>query len=88
MERPIHVESVQIQRATIEVQVMRISDRQMTLSVFRQLPFAPVIDYNDDGPCLTGPIWGRVNYCPDSECKKRLTHIHFVWQLEDQLFRD
>src|ERR1043166_3565481 len=71
-----------IKTCSIEVKVMRISARQVTMSVFRQLPCETVID--PDSGLLAGEVWGRVNYywgdCTDN-------HLHVVWLREGQLLR-
>src|SRR5262249_54867539 len=67
--------------ATVDVQVLRIGAKQMTLAVFRQL-------LRDDD--IDGPKWGTVNYhhrlfpfpCkgyPDDE------HAHLVWHKGNDL---
>jgi hypothetical protein len=62
--------------ATVDVHVLRIGAKQMTLAVFRQL-------HRDDA--LDGPMWGTVNYCHrlfDWPCdpKHPEGHQHIVWQ--------
>ncbi len=66
-ERILTTEDVAITTLSIEVKVMKIGKRQVTLAVFRQLPEEPLIDH------LTGKLkgipWGRVNYhieCSDA----------------------
>lgn len=82
---------VSLHTATIEVKVMKIGNRQVTLSVFRQLPERSVINH------LTGDIngipWGRVNY--HVGCENNVpyapyiprNHLHIVWQLGNELYR-
>src|SRR6266496_1508798 len=70
MDEPTRIlttEDVAITTLSIEVKVMKIGKRQVTLSVFRQLPEERIIDH------LTGKLrgipWGRVNYhveCSDA----------------------
>lgn len=48
-----------ITTATVEIQVMRIGSKQMTLAVFRQLPYKDI--FNTDGNLRARP-WGWVNY--------------------------
>lgn len=74
-----------IRTATIQVKVIRIDNRQMTLSVFRQLEQLNIID-GDTGELLGHP-WGIVRYCPDTMCKEIGSHIHVVWQVDNLLFR-
>jgi hypothetical protein len=76
-------DDVAIKTLTVEVKVMKIGNRQVTLAVFRQLPEKPILDV------LTGELvgipWGRVNYCPD--CKDMVPHFHIVWQKDNELYR-
>lgn len=67
--------------ATVDVQVLRIGAKQMTLAVFRQL-------HRDDA--FDGPMWGTVNYCHrlfDWPCdpKNPDWHQHIVWQDGNEL---
>lgn len=78
----ITVHKAEIQTATVEVKTLVISGKQMTLSVFRQLPKESII--SPDGE-LAGQVWGRVNY-HWGDCSAGL-HLHVVWQRGEQLFR-
>ena len=63
--------------ATVDVQVLRIGAKQMTLAVFKQL-------LRDDD--ITGSMWGTVNYHHGSfNCDHRGEHRHVVWQKDDVL---
>lgn len=77
-------EAAVISTATVEVKTLTLSGKQMTLAVFRQLPFGSLID--PDG-YLAGRPWGHVNYHPDG-CKKLSWHRHVVWQRDGALYRD
>lgn len=57
-----HVTDIRISTATVDIQVMRIGTKQMTLAVFRQLPFSEI--FCRDGNLLAPP-WGWVNYDRD-----------------------
>jgi hypothetical protein len=76
-----------IQTATVDVKVIRIGQRQMTLSVFRQLKKEALIDWDVDERVyqLRGQPWGLVNYCPG--CCKQYEHLHVVWQKDNELRR-
>lgn len=64
------------------MKAIRISNRQMTLSVFKQLP-----RLSAQGPTgLKGKIWGWVNYDPDYGVYNP-TKIHYIWQYQNKLFR-
>lgn len=58
-ETVLHVSDVAITTATVEIQVIRIGAKQMTLAVFRQLPHKDIFD--DWGSLLADP-WGWINY--------------------------
>lgn len=54
-----HITDVRITTATVDIQVMRIGTKQMTLAVFRQLPYRDIFAESGD---LMGFPWGWVNY--------------------------
>jgi hypothetical protein len=78
------VDTASIESATVTINTLTISGKQVTLNVFRQLQDAVLI--NHDGS-LAGPPWGMVNY-HQKKCDKLEKHAHVVWQLDDQLRRD
>jgi hypothetical protein len=95
--KPLTTADVTVQTATVEVQVIKISNRQMTLSVFRQLPTWHVItiggDPNDAAvavPDLPGgdvaEVWGTVNYFWQG-CGGHGKHLHVVWAHYGRLYR-
>jgi hypothetical protein len=73
-----------IQTAPVDVAVVRIGKRQMTLSAFRQLYEEPIFDH--DRGQLRGLPWGLVNY-HDKWCWSSAggAHLHVVWQLGREL---
>lgn len=77
------VHNVSIQTATITIQTMVIGKRQVTLSVFRQLPEADYLD-NETGEA-NGTAWGTVNYYWGDQDRD---DIHVVWQDGERLCRD
>lgn len=89
-------ETVEVSTLSIQVKIMTIGKRQVTLAVFRQLPQSNYLqlrdnDYMDDQrmpPYLLqeGHEWGIVNYCP-SDCITG-EHIHLIWSDSMRLFRD
>lgn len=83
-DKKLTTDNVTVSTATIEVKVMKIGNRQVTLAVFRQLPEEPII-YPDTGE-LCGIPWGRVNYHVDCEAIK-FSHLHVVWQKGSELRR-
>jgi hypothetical protein len=83
MSESITVQQADIHTAAVEVAIMRISGKQVTLSVFRQLKEEPVVD--TDGH-FVGLPWGTVNYHPPKECSGS-SHVHVVWQKGSELRR-
>ncbi len=86
----IMVSDASIKTVTIEVKVMKIGNRQVTLAVFRQLPVEPVINLLTWE--LRGIPWGRVNYHVGCEWLERpnnpmyeVPHVHVVWQKDNEL---
>jgi hypothetical protein len=77
--------------ATVNVQVIRIGKKQMTLSVFRQLPRRHVIwhDGEEMALALRGEPWGLVNYFWDGcgYSKADGDHLHVVWCGAGRLYR-
>lgn len=74
---PLTVASAKVHTASVEIDVMKIDGKQVTLSVFRQMLHEHLID-PDSGDFLGVP-WGHVNYHPD-KCADAATHLHVVWQ--------
>lgn len=89
MTKQLTTENATITTVTIEIKALTLSGRQVTLSVFRQLPESDILDIDyseEDNPVLmNGTPWGTVNYCLPS-CPKT-KHIHVVWQDSDTLYR-
>ncbi|KKN81351.1 hypothetical protein LCGC14_0319640 [marine sediment metagenome] len=80
------VEDAKINTTSISIRVLQIGKRQMTMSVFRQLPCEQIIDLDDDA--LFGVPWGLVNYFwKGCGYKEDSEHVHVVWQLGQELRR-
>ena len=73
--------SASITTAAVTIQTLRLNGRQLTQSVFRQLPRRNLL--NEQTLELLGTVWGWVNYDPDSEPRNR----QFVVQFGEVLFR-
>jgi hypothetical protein len=64
---PLHKGHAIIHTATVDLKILRLDGKQMTLSTFRQLDEANILE-GGDGPStyfptrLPGTPWGRVNY--------------------------
>lgn len=83
MTRILNTQNAQITTATVQVQTLTISGKQVTLSVFRQLREHTLM-FADAS--LTGVPWGYVNYHPD-KCGSDDEHLHVVYQSGDDLYR-
>lgn len=78
----IRTEEATVKTASVEMKVLTISGKQMTLAVFRQLDAEPVID--EETGELRGVPWGRINYFW-GDCIAN--HLHIIWQKGDELRR-
>lgn len=78
----LHVNHAIIHTASIDVAIMRLNKKQVTLSVFRQLDEESI--FLSDGS-LRGTPWGRVNYTWKDN--KPGTAFHVVWQDGEYLKR-
>ena len=72
----IDVQQADIKTASVEIQSLTVSGKQLTLAVFRQLQEKYVLD---DDAKLRGRVWGKVNYFWGA-CAKGKVHLHVVWQ--------
>ncbi len=90
-----------VKNLTATVKAMQLNNKQVTLSMFRQIDREPLFtDYDlleiisKDSTSLDtayidniiGKAWGRVNYCPDKSCSPG-KHIHVVWSKDDKLYQ-
>lgn len=82
-EQPIvlRAEDAQITTATITIKTIRVGKRQLTQSVFRQLPRVDLLD--EQTAKLNGDVWGWVNYYWGQE----QGGTHFVLQHGQNLYR-
>jgi hypothetical protein len=78
----LHKNHAVVHTASIDVKIIRLDKRQLTLSVFRQLDEEPIFLSNGS---LVGTPWGRVNYTWKGN--PRGTAFHVVWQHGDYLKR-
>jgi hypothetical protein len=74
-----HVTDIRISTASVDIQVMRIGTKQMTVAVFRQLPEKDIFD---EWGYLLAPAWGWVNYVRD-----RYEPKSFVFSYQGILYR-
>jgi hypothetical protein len=83
---PITTDHATIRTATVSVKVLTLDKKQMTLSVFRQLPCEHIVD--PETRSLRGTPWGTVNYFwKDCGFDGVRDHLHVVWEKEGRLYR-
>ena len=84
----MEVTDVLVQTAQISVKTIRLGKKQMTQSVFRQLPKANFWEWEGPGLCKIkkgAELWGRVNY-HTSSCEYHGRHVHVIWTDGKELF--
>ncbi len=83
-DKSITITDASIKQVSIEVKVIKIDNKQMTLAVFRQLPEERLIDH------LTGKLrgipWGRVNY--HVECSDAVPVLTYGHEVIDKVFQE
>jgi hypothetical protein len=84
MNKVINIHDARIRTVSVGIKALTISDKQVTLAVFRQLFEEDLIA--EDGT-LNGVPWGRVNYCPNKADCPQPSHAHIVWQKGEELRR-
>jgi len=96
-ERHITTDEAVIKTASVEIRILTINGKQMTLAVFRQIKTASwksLRDVFDKGEYAAA--WGTINYCSkdctrlfegnDTEGRRYMQeHWHVVWQLYSEL---
>lgn len=83
MPKQLTTQNATITTATVQMNTLTVSGKQVTLAVFRQLREQAVIA--EDGS-INGVPWGNVNYHPD-KCEAADEHLHTVWQHGGELRR-
>ena len=85
----IHKDHAEIHTVSVELQAITVDKRQMTQSVFKQLPEENII--NGETLELRGVPWGWVNYFWPATLAKLPRYatnpLHVVWQLDKYLYR-
>jgi hypothetical protein len=79
-DNKIKAKDASITMATVNLQVIRIGTKAMTLAVFRQLPSGILVDHISRE--VVGDLWGRVNY-HGSLCEG--LHVHVIGVLRGEL---
>ena len=77
----IETTDASITTATVTIKALQVGKKQMTISVFRQLPEAPLVD--EDTLALLGQPWGYVNYRWGDQ-----RGTNFIFQSGSRLYRD
>lgn len=83
MGKPLTVQNAELVTATVELKTLSVSGKQVTLSVFRQIPDGQLFT---DGFQFSGVPWGRVNYFWDGG-PPQPDRQHILWQSGSDLFR-
>jgi hypothetical protein len=83
----IKAEEAQIKTATVEIKILTVSGKQMTLAVYRQIKEENIF-INPEQPYegTKGPCWGIINY-HTKDCDLGARHLHLVWQKGKHLRR-
>jgi hypothetical protein len=81
---PVTVAEATVQTCTVQVKALTLGKKQMTLSVFRQLPDLHLEPHLRAG--AEAHLWGMVNYFWDG-CGMRGEHLHIVWSDGRRLYR-
>ena len=87
----IHAADATIRTTEVSIRCLVIGKKQLTLSIFRQIPSSPVLDPEGQA---RGKLWGRVNYawkgCDQGKPGHghHPDHYHVVWQNGGRLMRD
>jgi hypothetical protein len=86
VRRPVgHQAGAVVHTATVDVQVMRLDRRQMTLAVFRQLPERDIFRDGGPTPSLLGRPWGRVLYTWNGS--PEYADYYLIWSDGTRLYR-
>ena len=72
-----------VQERSVNIRVLTVGTKQITQSLYKQLPEEPVIDRKTGE--LAGILWGCVNLHID--CNANNDHKHVIWEKNGQLRR-
>lgn len=77
-----------VQTAQVEIQVLKVGKKQVTMGLFRQLPLQPLLHRTT--LVRQGNAWGHVNYwwVEDGSPPSSGTRLHVVWEAGGALYRD
>lgn len=74
---------IAIEELSVTIKSIKVNNRKMTLSVFKQLPYEHIVDFSSLE--LKGTPWGGVNYYWGNQ--KRFGNVHLVWSKDNILKR-
>lgn len=82
---PLTSANALVTTAEVSIRMLQIGKKQVTLSVFRQIPYHGIL--RDDGTLAAAP-WGWVNYWWDgADSWGQGQKLHVLWQFEGRLCR-
>jgi hypothetical protein len=84
MKGNILIKEASVSTLSVEIKAIHINNRQLTLSIFKQIPEESILDANYE---IKGVVWGRVNYFWKDAEQKRDSTIHIVWSNGSELRR-
>jgi hypothetical protein len=87
MPRTITTQEATVDIMQVEIQVLKVGKKQVTMGLFRQLPHEPLLEGEDVH--LRGVPWGHVNYWWDGDGSQADDgpRLHVVWQQDTVLYR-
>lgn len=78
----IQASKASINKISVEIRQIFVSNRQMTMSVFRQIKKEDIL-VNEDDFSLKGKVWGHVNYYPEPVDPSYWLNI--LWEKDGEL---
>jgi hypothetical protein len=89
MERILTTKEATVQTVQVEIKVLKVGKKQVTMGLFRQLKRRRLLD--PETVQLHGVPWGHVNYRWEGDGRQDWRddpYLHVVWQLGEALYRD
>ena len=86
-KRAIQTTECKITSNTVQIKILEVKGKQMTIAVFKQLITEEIVDYSSGK--LMGEVWGFVNRHDDYQSHYGLApHLHIIWQKGNELRKD
>jgi hypothetical protein len=87
MPTTLRIHEATVQTMQVEIQVLKVGKKQVTMGMFRQLPAAPLL--SGEELSLRGVPWGHVNYWWDGDGSRNNddARLHIIWQQDTGLYR-